>query len=132
MQRTYLAVSLIFASLAGCATVGRLQASCEKTSTTFPELAACLNTSIAESGSSRMQNNPEVKLYVLKAEQLSQRVKNNEMSDIDARVELQTMYVNLKNHEDARKAAGAAAYNASRPRTTNCYAVGNTVQCNSY
>ena len=132
MKSHTLALLLPCALLASCTTVGMMQASCEKTSSTFPELAACLKEAIASSGNSLMQNSPEVKLYMLKAEQLSQRVQHQEISDIDARVELQTMYVNLKNQEDATRARAAAAYNANRPKTTNCYAVGNTVQCNSY
>jgi len=79
-----------------------------------------------------MQNNPEVKLYLLKAEQLSEKVQKGEISDLDARVELQTLFVNLRNQEAGRSAAAAGAAAAMRPKTTNCYPVGNTVQCNTY
>lgn len=114
--------------LGACATVGQLQADCESKSGTFPEMATCLRTAVAASDRPGMQSNPEVKLYLLKADQLSQRVSKGEISDLDARVELQTMYVNLRNQQ--RSAAAAAA--GTRPRTTNCFAVGNSVQCNTY
>jgi hypothetical protein len=132
MNDKALILAVFCASVTACTTVGKMQASCEKTSATFPELTVCLKQSIEANGSNRMQSDASVKLYLLKADQLSQRVQNKEISDLDARVELQTLYVNLKANENAEQAAGAAAYNANRPRRTNCYPVGNTVQCNSY
>ncbi|MDO8597907.1 MAG: hypothetical protein Q7R45_14955 [Sulfuricaulis sp.] len=139
MKCNSLTLALICLVLASCTTVGQIQASCEATSKTFLALADCLKVAIADSDSSRMKNSPEVKLYLLKAEQLSQRVRNNEMSDLDARVELQTLYVNIKGQEDANRAARAAASAAGRaassaggPKTATCFPVGNTVQCNYY
>lgn len=117
-------------TLAGCATVGKMQAGCEATTTTFPEMAECLKVKVA--GESRMKNNSEVKLYLLKADQLSERVKQGTISEIDARVELQQLFVQLKHQETTEGSAAAAAYNASKPKTTRCYPVGNTVQCNTY
>lgn len=120
-----LAIVVLAIGLGGCMTVGQLQTGCEANSQTFPEMAACLRNAVASSDSTRMQNSPEVKLYLLKADQLAQRVQNREISDLDARVELQQLYVNLRNQERINRAAGG-------PRTTNCYAVGNSVQCNTY
>ena len=144
------------ALLSGCTSVGKIQAGCEQTSPTFPELATCLRTSIAGSDSSRMQNSPEVKLYLLKADQLSERVKKREISDLDARVELQqlyldakvemqTLFVNLRGPETGRAASGAPtaapaaspaaapaaspAAAATRPKITSCYSTGISVQC---
>lgn len=127
MVEMRLAIVVLAVGLGGCMTtsVGQLQTGCETSSQNFPEMAACLRNAVVSSGSTRMQNSPEVKLYLLKADQLAQRVQNKEISDLDARVELQQLYVNLRNQERATTAAG-------RPRTTNCYAVGNSVQCNTY
>lgn len=122
-----LAIIVLVVGLGSCTTttVGQLQAGCETNSQSFPEMAACLRNAVASSDSTRMQNSPDVKLYLLKADQLAQRVQNKEISDLDARVELQQLYVNLRNQERINRAAG-------RPTTTNCYAVGNSVQCNTY
>ena len=138
--------------LFGCTSVGKIQAGCEQTASTFPELASCLRTSIANSDSSRMQNSPEVKFYLLKADQLSERVKKREISDLDARVELQTLFldaklemqtpfVSLRSPEIGRGAAtappaaspaappAASAAAAARPKTTSCYSTGISVLC---
>ena len=122
------------ALLSGCTSVGKIQAGCEHTSRTFPELASCLRTSIASSDSSSMQNSPEVKLYLLKADQLSDRVKKKEISDLDARVELQTLYldtqremqqvfVNIRTPEIGRSASAAPA---AAPATTPAAAPATT------
>lgn len=132
------------ALLFGCTSVGKIQAGCEQTSRTFPELASCLRTSIANSDSYRMQNSPEVKLYLLKADQLSERVRKREISDLDARVELQqlyldakvemqTLFVNVRTPEIGRAAAAAPAAApaaaATRSKPTSCYSTGISVQC---
>lgn len=111
--------------LCGCTTVGSMQADCESGSKTFPELSACLNEKVANS----RKSSGEAKLYALKSRQLTERVQRGEISDLDARVELQQLYVDLMQAERSRRQAASAA---ARSRTTNCYAVGNSVQCNTY
>ena len=99
-------------SLGGCATVvgvGDLQTECESKTKTFPEMANCLRLSIETFPQCHSQidrakvssktcfdlspNDSFVKLYLLKSDQLSQGVQKKEISDIDARVELQKLYV---------------------------------------
>lgn len=113
-------------ALAGCTNLGQLQANCEATTSSFPQMVECLKVQVANDG--RMRNSQEIKLYMLKADQLSGRVAKGAVSEIDAKVELQQIYVQLKQQETSN---AMAAY-AARPRMSNCYPVGNTVQCNTY
>lgn len=94
--------------LSGCATVGSYQQECETKYQAFPDMVNCLNSSVHSD--SRMAGSPLIKLYMLKAEQLSKKVSNSEMSEIDARVELQQTYVGLKQQSDIQQAANIAAY----------------------
>jgi hypothetical protein len=105
MPVKYLFLSLLPLILSACGSIAWTQASCERTSANFPELADCIDWGVAASANGWMQNNPEVKLYMLTANQLSQRVKRQEMSDMDARAELQTLYVDLEGQRDARRTA---------------------------
>lgn len=103
----------------GCATVGSYQQECEKNNSSFQAMVKCLNTSI--SSNSRMSNDANVKMYLLRAEQLNQKVSNNELSDIDAKVELQKTYLELKHTSDSEIKANTAAY----------YNMQNTINQNS-
>jgi len=133
-------VSLILAATAvsACTTLGQYQAQCEARTKLFPELAECIKAEIASSDSRRMQNNAGVRLYLLTAEQLSDRVRKGAISDLDARVELQKLYVELRSKEEsaasaraAVAAANRAAAAANQPRTATCTQFGNFVNCTS-
>lgn len=88
---------LLVACLAyGCATVGSYQTECEKRHRAFPDVVVCLKAAVAEDPRWWMSSNASVKLYLLKAEQLSERVQRGEMSDLDARVAVQALYVDLQ------------------------------------
>ena len=108
MRIKYLLLSLLSLTLPACGSLAWTQASCERTSPPFPELADCISWGVAASGNGWMQNNPDVKLYLLTANQLSQRVKRQEMSGMEARAELQSLYVDLRGRRDDRKAAGVS------------------------
>lgn len=90
-----LVVSFFFV---GCATVGSYQAECEQKNTEFKNIVQCLK--ISTSSDSRMINNPKIKLYLLKADQLNQKIENKEISEIDAKLELQEYYLKLKQNEE--------------------------------
>jgi hypothetical protein len=132
MPTRYLILFAVVALVGGCANMGKLQAGCETTTDNFPAMAACLKSAVATSEFPGMKDRPDVKLYLLKADQLALRVANGQISDLDARVELQTLFVQLKQQAEAGGAAAGAAAAANRPRTTRCYPVGNQVQCNTY
>ena len=126
-------------NLGGCATVvgvGDLQTECESKTKTFPEMANCLKLSIEThprcrnlldtatvSSKTCFKHSPSdssVKLYLLKADQLSQGVQKKEISDLDARVELQKLYVEIQHRERMEDAANDAASAANKQRTTTC------------
>ena len=102
-----IAMSLIICIATGCATVGTYQAGCEKQHSDFSEMVSCLKAAIAEDrrpvwefrSPTAMSSNASVKLYVLKAEQLTQQVQRGELTDLEARVALQELYVRLKLYE---------------------------------
>ena len=113
--------------ISGCATVGSYQAECEKGNTAFSDVVQCLKMSVASDSRPGMAKDARVKLYLLKAEQLSQKVQSREISDIDAKVALQELYVRLKRDENA----DVDSILANMPRTsrTNCTAFGNNINC---
>lgn len=89
---------------AGCATVGSYQAQCEKQHAAFPDVVTCLKTAVASDPNPRFMSE-ERKLYLLKAEQLSLQVQKGQISDLDARVALQQLYVDLSNQSSQQRTA---------------------------
>ena len=81
--------------LAGCARVGTTQTGCEQSTQTFPEMAGCLKTVVDRAFTPRPQYNPALSLYFAKIEQLTELVRIDQISDFDARAELQRNYVTL-------------------------------------
>ena len=104
---------LVALLLAGCATlsVGSAQEQCEKRHAAFPDVVTCLKDAVASGSASwggayinlSSKPTPELKLYLLKAEQLSQQVQKGEISDLDARVALQQLYVDLSNQSSQQR-----------------------------
>lgn len=95
----------VFSLCAGCASIGSYQAGCEKKHASFPQIVTCLQDAVASDSSPWInKSSPEIKLYLLKAEQLSQQVQRREISDLDARVELQQLYVELSRSSRQTKA----------------------------
>ncbi len=113
--------------LGGCTTVGNYQAECEQKNSLFPDVVQCLKTSLASD--SRMARNSRVKLYTLKADQLSQMVQKKEITEIDARVALQELYVRLKRDEDVEVDGILANMPKNTTTRTNCYSIGNNINC---
>ncbi|MEQ9869204.1 hypothetical protein ABRP77_07965 [Pectobacterium odoriferum] len=143
--------------LVGCAKVSDYQAGCEQRYSKLSDMATCLDISIKND--SRMGSAATPKMYVLAAKLLGQKVDNGEISDARARLELQSLYVNMQRQEQADNMAQSQAlqqsasayqnqqksaqqtyidtYNALKPAprvqtNTTCQALGNTVNCQSY
>lgn len=114
-------------ALTGCASVGSLQADCERTNQTFPAAMSCLESKIAQDG--RLSGNTDVKLYTLRARQLSQQVQAGEISDLDARVALQQLFVQLDAKSNSEAAAMMPAMPAKQRTTANCVSVGGNTTC---
>ena len=115
--------------LTGCATVGQRQSECEVQHQAFEDIYLC--TKLAMASDPRTKNSAAYKLYMLKGEQLSQQIREQQISEIDAKVEWQKLYLELKGLDDKHAAAAFERYNATRSRTTTCTPVGNSVTCNT-
>lgn len=144
--------------LSGCAKVSDYQTKCEQQYPKLSDMANCLDSSVKSD--SRMSTASTPKMYVLAAKFLGQKVDSGEISDIQARLELQNLYVNMQRQEQADLTTQSQAlqqaatnyqnqqksaqqtyidtYNALKPApsrvetSTNCSAgLGNTVICNS-
>lgn len=136
----HLIVIGISAVLAGCASIKTVQSDCEQSTTTFVDMAACIDRGIGQE--QRLARSDSGKLYRLKAAQLAARVEEKKISELDARVELQQLFVQIRNtqiEQSQRAAAISAAQTAatssspaSRPVQTNCYRTGNSTNCTSW
>jgi hypothetical protein len=84
-----------FCLLAGCARVGTTQTGCEQSTQTFPEMVGCLKVVVDQTYTPRPQYDPALSLYLVKIEQLTERVRIDQISEFDARAELQRNYVTL-------------------------------------
>lgn len=109
-----------------------------------------------------MASEPTPKLYVLAAKMLGQGVDQGQISDAQARVQLQSLYIQMQNSERAQQIAQSQAFQqamlnyqavntmqaieqkARQPSyvppvqlqnnniTTNCQTYGNQTRCQSY
>lgn len=94
--------------LAGCAKVSDYQASCEQRYPKLSDMASCLDSSVKND--SRMATAPTPKLYVLAAKMLGQGVDQGLISDAQARLQLQSLYVQMQNSERAQQIAQSQAF----------------------
>lgn len=85
--------------LVSCAKVSDYQASCEQRYPKLSDMANCLDSSVKND--SRMATAPTPKLYVLAAKLLGQGVDEGKISDAQARLELQNLYVNIQRQQQA-------------------------------
>lgn len=146
--------------LSGCAKVSDYQASCEQRYAKLSDMANCLDSSVRSD--SRMSSAATPKLYVLAAKMLGQGVDEGKISDAQARLELQNLYVNMQRQEQSdqmiqsqalqqvllnnqtintmqaiEQKARQPAYIPPVPLqnnnvTTNCTTYGNQTNCQSY
>lgn len=95
--------------LAGCvAKVSDYQAECEKQYSKLSDMAQCLETSLQNDD--RMTSSPAPKMYALAAKMLGQGVDEGKISDAQARLELQNLYVQLQAQEQAQQIAQSQAF----------------------
>lgn len=83
--------------LSGCAKVSDYQSNCEQRYPRLSDMANCLDMSVKSD--SRMSSASTPKLYVLAAKMLGQGVDSGKISDAQARLELQNLYVNIQRQE---------------------------------
>jgi hypothetical protein len=89
--------------LAGCAGDGITQTGCEESTRTFPDMQNCLKMAVDRRYTPRPQYNPDLHLYLVKTDYLAERVRTNQLSDFEGRVELQRLYVALQAQKMAAK-----------------------------
>ena len=90
-------VALAF--IAGCAGLGTQHANCVNNNKAFSDVTRCVNATMGSDA------DPRVQMYVLKANQLNESVKEKRMSELDARVALQDTMLSI--YRDAAAAYGA-------------------------
>lgn len=157
-MKKFLILSIL--AISGCAKVSDYQASCEQRYAKLSDMANCLDSNVKND--SRMASEATPKLYVLAAKMLGQGVDQGKISDAQARLELQSFYVQLQNNEKAQQVAQSRAFQqalmnyqavntmqaiekkARQPTyvppvplqnnnlTTNCTTYGNQTNCHSY
>lgn len=90
--------------LVGCAGPGtRIQSQCEAGNpSSFVAMYECTRDGI-KAQHPDILSDPRGKLYMLKGEQLAGQVKAGKLTDLDARVEWQQLFVNLKQAKDAEE-----------------------------
>jgi len=146
--------------LIGCAKVSDYQASCEQRYSKLSDVATCLDISIKNDY--RMGTAATPKMYVLAAKFLGQKVDSGDITDMQARMELQNLYINMQRQEKSDQVAQSQALqqallNAQAVNTlqsieqknrqpvyippaplqnnnitTNCTTYGNQTRCQSY
>ena len=116
--------------MTGCASVEGEQAECENQYSEFSKIVSCTKQSVANNASA--QNNTSYKLYILKGEQLVERVKSKEITDLDAKVEWQRVYAQMRNREGNKSSGTASEYYMRNPRKIICTPNGNSPTCSTY
>jgi hypothetical protein len=121
------------AFLLGCANIGKAQVGCENRYAAFADIVSCTKAAMADS--SRAANDSRVRAYFLRGDQLAEMVRKGNISNLDARVEWQNMYLELKDSESREGARNAAVYRALNPpsttTTTRCTTFGGITNCKS-
>lgn len=126
--------------LAGCTTTGQYQAECEKLNPVFSDMVSCLKEKLNADPRSQMAGDqPYVQRYLLEADKLSGMVQKNQISEIDARIRLSDLYMQLRNSQNAEAQEAVNSWqrqqminNMNRPVNTNCHTYGGSVNCQSY
>ncbi len=131
-MRLILLIGLMGILISSCTTsIVKKQQLCESQYPGFEQMVKCTKESYLTDNNSGLDD-PRVKLYFLKGDQLVEKLKNKEITELDARTEWQSLYVQLQDRASAESAAATANYNASRIRQTYCVPVGTTTQCTTY
>ncbi len=140
MKKTSLISIISCFLLFGCATAGQYQAECEKIYPKFGDMVGCLKEKIHADNRSQMANNqPYVQRYLLEADKLAGMVQKKQISEIDARIRLSDLYMQLRSAQNAEGQAAVNSWqrqqminNMNKPVNTNCYGTGSSVHCQTY
>ena len=136
MRYLYLVIAAIF--LIGCATSGtQMQADCEDKYKDFTEIYQCTYDSIVAKNP-KILKDPMAKLYMLRGEQLALAVTRQQMSSLDAKVEWQKQFLEMKRIKEQEVGLALQAISAMpqpQPQTAqpqiNMPRVGPSAICTS-
>jgi hypothetical protein len=85
-----------------------MQVECEARFDKFPDIYRCTHDAVVARNPAILQD-ARAKLYLLRGEQLAQEVDAGQRSNIDAKVEWQRLYVELKTAKDQEIMSALAA-----------------------
>ena len=108
-------------ALAACATSGtEMQAECEAKYRDFPDIFQCTYENVVARNPGILQD-ARAKLYLLRGEQLALEVVEKRMSNLDAKVAWQRLYVELKGAKEQELIASinAVSRNLEAVRAAN-------------
>ncbi len=136
MRYLYLVIAAVF--LVGCATSGtQMQADCEEKYKDFTEIYQCTYDSIVAKNP-KILKDPMAKLYMLRGEQLALAVTRQQMSSLDAKVEWQKQFLEMKRMKEQEVGLALQAISAMpqpQPQTVqpqiNMPRVGPSAICTS-
>ena len=86
------------------------QAECESKFTAFSDIYLCTKQAFANND--RAQSDANFKLYILTGEQLAESVRLNRLTDLEAKIEWQKLFLKLQRDERNTSSAGLAAVGA--------------------
>jgi hypothetical protein len=81
---------------------GTTQTGCEESTQTFAQMEACLKNAVTSAFTAREQNGNEVRLYFIKADDVAHRVRKDEISEFNGRIELRQLCVDLRLKTEVR------------------------------
>lgn len=87
-------------SLSACS-INDYQVKCEQQYDDFSDMVSCLNNAVKSSFS--VDESPEVSLYLLQADELAVRVKEGDISELQAKIILKQNLINLNNYMEMKE-----------------------------
>jgi ABC-type uncharacterized transport system auxiliary subunit len=100
MRFLFLAIATLLI-LAGCANMGKAQMQCEKQYQNFADIVQCTKNAFADNA--RVTADARTRAYFLRGDQLVDQIKRGKISELDAKVEWQKMYLELGESERLQK-----------------------------
>ena len=132
-MKTFASIATL-SMLSACATNGAdMQYECEAKHSYFPEIYQCTYHAVATRNPAILKD-PRAKLYLLRGEQLAEEVTSKKISNVDAKVFWQRLFVEIKASRDKDTATAIESITRSieASRAANNALIGNSqVNCTS-
>ena len=132
-MKTFASIAII-SILSACATNGAdMQHECEAKHSYFPEIYQCTYQAVATRNPAILKD-ARAKLYLLRGEQLAEEVASKRLSNVDAKVLWQKLFVEIRASRDKDTAAAVESITRSieASRAANRSLINNSqVNCTS-